>query len=303
MRFLRTVSAVRFFIYGGRKMICKNCGKEIDDVSKFCEHCGAKIKQKKKATKKSIKILGFIVVLIILLTIFLAPACKYYRNDYYNVAAKVKSNMLFNEQFIDSIKVNREDYSIELVFSDNNFDNVIDDSLMFQGYEFSWEINCLAYDPDADNYSFVEYSPEKNQVHEMLPGINYGIIHESFYNNHLDFPKQTTIEYCDTNFKENEIYKFTFTVYLAPKDNYGTLLRKLCYRILSNNYITSFLMDGFTTASYFIYENGEFKAIYPNEVSSEYVNALWNGADLNLIKYDEDGNRYLEGPVKTREIY
>lgn len=286
-------------------MICKNCGYKNEEDAKFCEQCGSQIQQKKKEAKKSVKIFDYIVILIILITIFLSPACKYYRNDYYNVAAEVKSDMLFYGQFIDSINVNKEDNSIELVFADNNFDTVIDDSLIFQGYEFSWEINCLAYDPDADVYSFVEYSPEENTAQETLPGIRYGTIHEIFCNNQSDFPKQTTVEYCDTNFKENRIYKFTFALYLSPKDNYGTALRKLCYRIMSNDCIataTDFFMDDFTTCSYFIYENGEFKAVYPDKKSSEYVNALWNGTDLNLIKYDEDGEVYLEGPVKTREI-
>ncbi|MGC8502931.1 zinc-ribbon domain-containing protein [Desulfurella sp.] len=29
-------------------MFCPNCGKEIDDSSKFCKFCGAKIEKKPK---------------------------------------------------------------------------------------------------------------------------------------------------------------------------------------------------------------------------------------------------------------
>ena len=36
---------------GGKKMFCKNCGKEIDDKAEICPHCGVRIRLSSKGEK------------------------------------------------------------------------------------------------------------------------------------------------------------------------------------------------------------------------------------------------------------
>lgn len=49
-------------------MKCKFCGKYIDNDSKFCEHCGAKVKK----SKMGLWIILSVVVTLVLLTLIIS---------------------------------------------------------------------------------------------------------------------------------------------------------------------------------------------------------------------------------------
>ena len=46
-------------------MLCPNCKKEIENGSKFCEHCGARVKKSKKGLWITLSVIFVVIAVVI----------------------------------------------------------------------------------------------------------------------------------------------------------------------------------------------------------------------------------------------
>lgn len=283
-------------------MICKKCGTEIDDDSLFCESCGAKNckeeknrKNLKMTRKKALTIIGISLLIIALFIGYFIYVPIYFGDNYYGHADVVIENMSYDgKQFIDRIEIDKENKTAKLILSNNNFDSIIDNSLVVNNYRFSSQENYLAYDYNTEKYCFENV----NNVLLSIKSLDENIDHYSKY----------IVYNYDNEFEDNKIYCFTLGFELEPNENYGNPIRQLLLKTIKNPYISTYIYrrqfvdyESFSADSYFVYESGAFKPLFLDENPDNYVNAVWNGSNLNVIKWDENGEGHLEGPVKTRE--
>ncbi len=298
-------------------MFCKKCGKRIEDDSLFCVYCGNEndrdiqptnngrssklaVNKKKKLKKWQKVILVFMVIILLIVGYFLA-ALLWFDNNYYGKADCVIDEMSYSgEQFIESVNIDKENNQLTFNFSDNNFESVFGEEWCIKYCFYNYEENYCAYDSVTGEYSFECVEP---MIYNRTPN-----------NDEMKIEKYMTVS-CPKIFDENTVYCFNFDFAIGINDDYGNPIRKLFVKTLENEYINSYIYqrafrlysvadlysERFSTRAYFIYENGKFKPISKSDNFDAYVNAVWQGTDLNLIKYDENGNAYLEGPVKTRE--
>lgn len=300
-------------------MFCENCGKEIDKDSLFCEYCGHKndegiqhvssigpsppVAKKRRRLKKPQKAVLAVVIIILMIAGYFLTAALWFGNNYYGQADVVISEMDYSgEQLIESINIDKDNNLLTFNFSDNNFGSVFGEKWCIKYCFYNCEENYCAYDSVTGEYSFESAEP--------------AIYASARTDSNNDEKIENSITVSESkNFKENTVYCFNFDFNIGFNDDYGNPIRKLFVKTLENEYINGYIYqrifhwysvsdlysESFSTRAYFLYENGRFVPISKNDNLDAYVNAVWQGTDLNLIKYDESGNAYLEGPVRTRE--
>lgn len=220
-------------------MICKKCGKEIDDASKFCEYCGSKLKQKKKKGKIK-KIL--LSVLIVIVVIVLAYVSRIWFVDIAsNTLLKTGSNIDYNLYLYDDyIDVNITDIDLnsnilKFVDIDANLD-ICDENSSFE-------------DPGNIHYSA-----------SQLLGIDESNIYFSENMNYVEKVSDAEIsgslvKINNIDFENGKKYKCYLTLSINPKCPKNQNLIKSTLKI--DNALGVFGCFNYFE-SYFLYENGEF---------------------------------------------
>ncbi len=248
MRFLRTVSAVRFFILSEvEKMICKKCGKEIDNASKFCEYCGTKLKQKKKRSKTKKIILSVLIVIVLIVLTF---ASRYLL---FEIASKGIDKMESSAS-IDSLTVNDDSVDINIT---NNFSNTL-------------LVHCTDYNINLNIYTNNE---EQRICYYFLTEIDKsGIQFDRTYWNNMNDAEQNSHGDNSFDFEEGKIYKMNIDITVAPfrhmKSEYQgrKIISDIDYYISdkitlltdTDGYTSYLFRNSIDIESYFLYENGEF---------------------------------------------
>lgn len=292
-------------------MICKNCGKEIAEDSSFCEFCGkpcqnvsknpdikTNVKSSSKKGKTAAKIIGTFLLITVLLVGYFAYVSYWYDNNYYGIADSTIEKMSYSgEQLVSNIEIDAENNYLKLNLSKNNFEEIIPDSLDIKSIGTAFTENYCVYDYNTDNYCFEYVDPEMHWI-------------EPIKENKSHYSKYLTFNLNKDNLEEGEIYCLNLEFYLSLNESYGNIFRKLFIKTIENSYVNRYIyyiipkrntLEHFEANSYFVYENGSFKPLLLNNNLDKYVNAVWDNTDLNVIKYDEQGNMYLEGPVRNRE--
>lgn len=254
-------------------MICKNCDQEIDDASKFCEHCGENVSElsdsyydsedkisDNKFRKSRRKIYLTILFLFLLLLAYLYGNGRYYENISNIISDQIANFEFDGKQLINSIEIDYNTNQLKCNISSNNIDlkYLNEHSVNVQDYGINiCEIYCV-YDSNDKSISF---QPKYGFVHsEPSDVVNSENVYD--YN----------IRNCDDlDFSENEIYDFTYTVWFGVAEP-NNILEKFYYKKNKDK-----LKREVVYTSYFIFKNGEFEPILPEEVSYEYVNLVLNG--------------------------
>ncbi len=236
-----------FYFIGGRKMICKNCGKEIDDSSKFCEYCGAKLKQKKKRSKTKKIILSVLSVIIL---IVLAFASRYLL---FGIASKGIDKMK-NSASIDSLTVYDDSLDVNIT---NNYSN----PLLFHCTDYI--INLNIYTNNEDECIGYYRPTDIDKSGSQFDGTYWN-------NNHYDEIVQSSYGDNCFDFEEGEIYKINISIQLEPlghmkSEHQGRrIISDIDYyisnkiMILTDIYTSYLFRNSIDIESYFLYENGEF---------------------------------------------
>lgn len=230
-----------FFIFGGRKMICKNCGFENEKDAKFCENCGSKVKSKNKL-KKTQKIL--LTILSVMIVIVLAYASRF-----------LFLEIAFNS--IKNIKTNQDCFSLYL-YDDYIDVNITDGYLKPDILKFV-DVEARLYICNEDS-TFNERGSEYYDFWELL-NIDKSDVYISTENGSYVYEvsdatyKSTSIEISDIDLEDGENYKCYLQLDLNPKEpkNYKChLIVNTIDRVLeTHGYFSVF-------ESNFLYENGEF---------------------------------------------
>lgn len=212
-------------------MICKKCGKEIDNASKFCEHCGAKmeLKQKKKKSKRVI-----LSVLSVIIVIILAYASRFLVLN--NVANSIY-DMYYNPNCFADI----------FLYDDYIDVNITDHYLKPTLFRLSNMTAQLQFYTDDNNYYYcnsVNY--EEFSIYFDLDNVGY-----------LDNDNNICDMNCNLNLDEGKVYKVTIEIWVSLYNpNNSVILNKIDNTMADILYIGT---ANFTSIDgYFLYENGEF---------------------------------------------
>ena len=287
-------------------MICKNCGYENDEDANFCEQCGVHLDDfvdpndggddpepndydegTYKNYLKKVIFIGLFIILIIILILYLysSGSNKYYNNIKKTIDNQIDSFEFQGAQVIESIELDYNTNTLKCNISPNNIDleNLNSNSVSVQDTDaISFcDVYCV-YDLENESISFED---KNSTVQDVTP---FDVVNSE---NAYDY---SITNFDNTSFSENIVYEFSYTVWFGASEP-DSILEKLYYEENKAE-----LKRKVKYESYFIYENGVFKPIFPQDVSYEYVNAVWSGSDLNVIMYDQNGECYLAGPVKTR---
>lgn len=275
-------------------MICKNCGKEIDDDSLFCEFCGEDvsdlsipyynneentISKKKNSLRKLLLILFFLFVVFIVILLYSNGSSKYYDDIKSTIDNQIDNFEFQGTQIIESVEIDYNTSTLKCNISPNNVDlkylNLHSVNVQDKDAISICDIYCT-YDLTDESFSFEDKYMSVNDETE------FEIVNsENAYN--------YSIKNCDNiNYAENTVYKFSYKVWFgAAKPT--NIFEKLYYKENKSK-----LKREITYTSYFIYNNGSFKPVSPQNVPYEAVNAIWTGSELyngkienNKIKYDD----------------
>lgn len=220
-------------------MICKKCGKEIDDASKFCEHCGSKANVEKKGRFKKISVIVIVIVLI------LSP---YFSRILF---AKIAQNNL------ESMKANT-DCSYTLYWYDDYIDaNITGGYLKPTILKFT-DLSARLYICN-ENSTLADMGSSYYEFWD-IPQIDKSNVYISTENGSYVFEESKATYTSDNideynSFEEGTIYRCYLQLTISPKkENYGSF-----YPIIKDiDYALGQYGVYYTFSSDFIYENGQF---------------------------------------------
>lgn len=208
-------------------MICKNCGQEIDNVAKFCEHCGAKVRLKSKKKKPKRIIMSILSVIVV---IVLAYASRFLLFD---IATNCIWDLNDEPDCINSLTLYES--SIEA--------NLTDDYLKPKLLNFTdWEGHLYIYTDGENYYSYTTLinTDESSIGFSTGSGVSYGSNYDRFYDiNNLDL-------------KNREIYRVCVEISAYPKFNRNQIFNKVDWKLGLDTCISG------VADAYFMYENGQF---------------------------------------------
>ncbi len=226
-------------------MICKSCGKENDDASKFCEYCGAKLKQKKKRSKTKKIILSVLIVIVLIVLTF---ASRYLL---FEIASKGIDKME-NSASINSLTVYDDSVDVNIT---NNYSN----PLLF---------HCTDYNINLNIYTNNE---EQRICYYFITDIDKsGVQFDGTYWNNFNVSEQNSHGDNSFNFEEGKIYKINIDITVEPfrhmKSEYQgrKIISDIDYYIsnkitlLTGGHTSYLFRNSIDIESYFLYENGEF---------------------------------------------
>lgn len=221
-------------------MICKNCGKEIDDDSLFCECCGAKNYDENKIEKAEPKTQGkkkgkriIKSILSIIIVVVLAYASRFFIFD-------IATNCILDltdEANLNSINLNDSYLAADL-----------DDSYLKP-------LLLSLVDVEAYLYIYTDYTEDANcYVYQDLDKINKSSVwfETAFSPSFWDDGEQKM--YYDKGFKlaDGEVYRVKLEVVAEPKFSQNQLINEL------DSYFNFSGGIGGGVEANFLYENGEF---------------------------------------------
>jgi hypothetical protein len=142
---------------------CKNCGKEVDDHVEFCQTCGYHIQEDaviyrkpKNGSTTAVKVLAVLfggLLLIIGVPLIFAGT----------VVTGINQGLVDNEGYIGIRGIDFATHTQALVFKDIDIDEVVDEELDVQGFEF--------WGPSPGDFVKIRINVESNNLKDVFIGI------------------------------------------------------------------------------------------------------------------------------------
>ena len=276
-------------------MICKTCGKEIDDDSLFCPNCGEDVsdlsdsyydEEELSSTKKYKKSIGIVLVTIIffvavsfvLVFLFQNGSSKYYESINEIIENQLNSFEFDGQQVISNVEIDYNNNKLNCYISSNNVDleylndhcvNIQQDE---QSIQFC-DVYCI-YDLNEKSFCFGD------KYHSSYDARRFDVV-----NNDSSYKYCEKI--CDNiNFKENTVYQFSYTVWFGVSKPNG-ILEKLYYKENKSK-----LKQEANYISYFLYKNGKFEPVFLENLPYDAINAVWDGSELYEAEFENGNLKY-----------
>lgn len=259
-------------------MFCSNCGKEIEDNSKYCNYCGNKQKNNKiKINKKKI-IIGLFVMTLIVFGITSALKLKNMSED------KTLSN---NQENIEVVITWKEDARKDEIVSLMKYLRPYNDK---SDKENSFEVWLEKINNLSENNLFAKKIIEKINYKEYMNLYDYEKNFIDFYIKKLIFSEGSTNVFCkniDESYGEiTEAYKVNYDN-RYPEIPKGILIRfeknqKITNPYESNEFYYSFIKDNVTRIDYTFFDPlNDGSEIYLTFSSKTYASTL-NYTTINV---------------------
>ena len=276
-------------------MICKNCGKEIDEDSIFCEYCGSEVSNdsdyyeneelsaQKSIMKNKIIILLSIFLVIILFAVF-AWAFDYgeskYINNYNSIVHNIVDEIDTGDICIDAISIDNYDNALEISLSDSNIDISEVDlycDVKITRYLYTYDLDNGVFSKTKRNY-VNDYTSTTTTLSYILNNREY--IKE-------DIPL-TSVKYSlnEGEISEMNDYQISYKLYAFPKKP-KRILERIYYRSLINN---ARIIE--VCKNDYYYQNNNF---IKGKSNTPYggIDSVWENNGLYIANYDIDENEII----------
>lgn len=286
---------------GDKNMICKNCGKEINDNNNFCTNCGAKIKEetiiKGKNNKINIfenkKIIFLFVIIVLLIVFIIYILCNT------NLLNK-KNNEEFKDNYQQNIKAKiymavqdvYDDFKKQDVEKDVSFIEVrkYNDDLIIltlrtiPNTDFLNEIGFITVQENTYIYSRKElwcygYTNEEEFVRDAVNLEENKRVSEKWNNTDLEYEQLSTIE---TSFYTDYLKNDEKTVENIKRQTSNNFSDKIFYYFGSSDTSTEILNNDTSISSNQV-NNVSGEKNFNNQKSS-------NQYEVPYIKQNESSN-------------